>query len=160
MKFITNRKGTLEDAEDVFQEGIAELVINIRTDRFKGGSTITTYLYAICKNIWFKKFRKTERKEKVQLSIVRDEIDEAGPEIQLIGEEQKTLVLSLFDHLKMKCKEVLYLWALNYSMKEIAAKLDYNNDQVVMNKKNLCLKELKEKLKSDPSFINKVRELI
>lgn len=158
-KFITFRKGSIEDAEDVLQEGITELVLNIRNGRFKGGSSLATYLFAICKNIWYKKFKKLDRSETYKSQQTPDDIDKINPEIQLISEEQKTLILALFDHLKTKCKEVLYLWGLNYSMKEIAEKLAYSNDQVVMNKKNLCLKELRERLKNDQEFIKKVREL-
>lgn len=159
MKFVKGRKGTIEDAEDVFQEGIAQLVINIRTNKFKEGSSIATYLYAICKNIWFKKFKKTTRIGEIESSIEERKSEKNNPEVKVINEEQKHLILSLFDHLKAKCKEVLYLWSLNYSMKEIADRLDYSSDQVAMNKKNLCLVELRKRLKSDQGFNKMAGEL-
>lgn len=61
----------------------------------------------------------------------------------------------LLDGLKDKCREVLNLWAYSYSMSEIAQMLAYSSPQVVMNKKNLCLKELRKILADNP----KVAEL-
>ncbi|MFT6744957.1 MAG: DNA-binding CsgD family transcriptional regulator, partial [Bacteroidia bacterium] len=55
---------------------------------------------------------------------------------------------------KDKCKEVLQLWSMSFSMTEIAEKLDYTSSQVVMNKKNLCLKELRKQLADNPNLAN------
>ena len=54
--------------------------------------------------------------------------------------------------LKEKCQKVLRLWAMSYSMDEIAKKLNMSSSQVVMNKKNLCLKELRNTLAAKPKL--------
>ncbi|MEL6251851.1 MAG: hypothetical protein AAFR87_07565 [Bacteroidota bacterium] len=64
------------------------------------------------------------------------------------------------DSLKDKCKEVLTMWAQKYSMKEIAEALGYSNEQVVRNKKNHCLKELKELVRKNPEVRNLIGELL
>ena len=52
------------------------------------------------------------------------------------------------------------MWAQKYSMKEIAAALGYSNEQVVRNKKNHCLKELKELVRKNPEVRNLIGELL
>lgn len=159
-QFVTTRNGKLEDAEDVLQEGITELLLNVRKKRFKGESAISTYLFAICKNIWYKKFQKQDKAALFKSEYSTETIGKNTPEILFIDEEQKANILALFDHLKAKCKEVLYLWGLNYSMKEIAKKLNYSSEQVAMNKKNLCLKELHQRLTTDKALIKIKNELL
>ena len=58
-----------------------------------------------------------------------------------------------------KCREVLDLWARSYTMEEIRDRLGYKNTQIVMNKKNTCLKRISQQLKklNELSFTPVVR---
>ncbi len=73
-------------------------------------------------------------------------------EENVLTRELKTGLDILMTNLKDKCKEVLKLWSLSYNMTEIAEKLAYTNTQVVMNKKNLCLRELRKQLADNPKL--------
>ncbi len=44
------------EAEDVLQEGMARMIMNVRSGKFLGKSSIHSYLYSICKNICFKQY--------------------------------------------------------------------------------------------------------
>lgn len=44
------------EAEDVLQEGMTRIIMNIRSGKFQGKSSIHSYLYGICRNICFKQF--------------------------------------------------------------------------------------------------------
>ena len=80
----------------------------------------------------------------------KNEVDALSPEILIMHEDQRQGIRDILDTLKDKCKEVLLLWSQKYSMKEIAGELNYSNEQVVRNKKNHCMKELKEKVRTHP----------
>ncbi len=160
VRFVTMRQGSVEDAEDVLQEGITSLVLNVRKGSFQGASSVSTYLFAICKNIWHKKFKKLERVDSMENKMLPGDETMPGPDVEVISDERRDLIMSLFDHLKSKCKEVLYLWALSYSMKEIAREMEYKSDQAAMNKKNLCLKELHSRIQTDSSMQKIIHELI
>jgi RNA polymerase sigma factor (sigma-70 family) len=153
---VLRSNGSTADAEDILLEGITALILSIRKGNFRGESSIHTYLYAICKGAWFKKFKKYAKEQEYKRSLVVVEEDANTPEISMMNLEQKQLLLTLFDELKEKCKEVLYLWASAYNMNEIAEQLSYNNAQVAMNKKNRCLKQLHELIGND----NKVQSLL
>ncbi len=146
---VTQRSGSDADAEDVFQEGVTALIMNIRKEKYRGESQLSTYLYGICKGIWYKRFLKQVREKEQKNSLTVAEEDHLTPEISLMDVEQQQQLVALFDRLREKCKEVLLYWANGFAMQEIAEKLDYSNAQVVMNKKNKCLKQLQELMKSD-----------
>lgn len=149
--FIINKSGSEADAEDIFQEGLAAMILNVRKGSFKGDSSIHTYLYAICKGMWFKRFKKYVRDKDYKKSLDEPTTDFDTPFVKVIGEEQKQLLGKLFDKLRAKCKEVLFLWGQSYSMTEISQQLEFANAQVAMNKKNKCLKELRRLMTEDDS---------
>ena len=158
-QLIVARSGAQEDAEDVLQEALAALIFNVKTGRFKGESSLHTYLYAISKGMWYKRFKKYVREKKHHTTLIIDDQDESTPEIDLMDQEQKILLVQLFDQLKSKCKEVLYYWGQGYAMNEIADKLEFSGAQVAMNKKNKCLKELRGLMDHDPLVQQLVVEL-
>ena len=57
-KFVQNNSGHEADAEDLFQDAMMVLVEKLRQDQFQLTASIDTYVYAICKNLWFKKLRR------------------------------------------------------------------------------------------------------
>lgn len=158
-QLIESRSGSTADAEDIFQEGLAALMLNIKKDRFKGESSVHTYLYAICKGMWYKKFKRYVREKDYKSSLIIDDREETTPEIDLMDNEQKSLLNEIFDQLKAKCKEVLYYWGQGYAMTEIAEMLEFSGSQVAMNKKNKCLKELRGLMDHDPLVQQLVSEL-
>ncbi|GJM34945.1 MAG: hypothetical protein DHS20C18_39460 [Saprospiraceae bacterium] len=148
---VIQRNGSEADAEDVFQEGLTALILNIRRGVYRGESAVSTYLHGICKGIWYKRFLKQVRETDYKKNLTVVEEDHLTPEISLMDEEQKLLLLSLFDQLREKCSEVLLLWANGYAMQEIANKLAYGSAQVVMNKKNKCLNQLQKLMQENGS---------
>ncbi len=148
--YLLKLSESMEEAEDAFHEGLAAFIMNVRKGSFKGESAISSYLISICKNIWFKKFKRMmihKKWEDAELNNPENNYEET-----VITKDLKNGLEFLMQNLKEKCKEVLNLWALSYSMTEIAEQLGYTNTQVVMNKKNLCLKELRQQLTDNPNL--------
>ena len=48
------------DSDDVIQEGLTRTIMNIRDKKFKGTSSVHTYLYSVCKNICLKEFQNSK----------------------------------------------------------------------------------------------------
>ncbi|MEO0728308.1 MAG: RNA polymerase sigma factor [Bacteroidota bacterium] len=156
---VRQRGGSDADGEDVALEGVTALVLNIRRGSFRGESAISTYLFAICKGIWYKRSQRRQRENEIKDQLVVVETDEHTPAISLMDEEQKGLLHQLFARLREKCSEVLFLWAGGYAMEEIAGQLDYSNAQVAMNKKKKCLKQLHKLMEDDHAVQNMVQLL-
>ncbi|MEO1434202.1 MAG: sigma-70 family RNA polymerase sigma factor, partial [Bacteroidota bacterium] len=89
IRFIENRNGNIADAEDVLQEAMTALVLNIRKGSFKGDSAVHTYLFAIAKGIWYKRFNKTVRGREIVDSLEpQEEADYQNAEYDLLESEQ------------------------------------------------------------------------
>lgn len=50
--YVKQNKGNEEDAQDIFQEAIIVLVGKVKKPDFILTATLSTYLFAISKNIW------------------------------------------------------------------------------------------------------------
>ena len=65
--------------------------------------------------------------------------------------EAKQEMMKLVESLGEVCKKILVLFYYEgLSMKEILNSMDYENEQVVRNKKYKCLKQLTEMINEDP----------
>ena len=68
--------------------------------------------------------------------------------------KDRAVTKSLSTNLGEKCRKVLQMWSMSYSMTEIAEAVGYSNAQVAMNKKNACMKQfslmVKDEHKSSP----------
>ncbi len=151
--YIKKNKGKPEDAEDIFQDGLMAFYEQVVKGTFKGTSSIRTYLFAICKNIWIKRLRKASS----QREIYGKEEDFPQKEDLvldlIITEEESKQLASLLDQIGEDCKKVLLLYYYERKrMKEIAKTLGFANEQVAKNKKNRCLGKLKELAHRIPHF--------
>ena len=141
---------SMEEAEDALYEGIAAFIMNVRKGSYRGESPIRVYITSICRRIWFKKFKRMMLHKKFE------DIEKEKPrnlyEEHILTSDMKKSVDILMSTLKQKCQDVLHLWAMSYSMTEIAEQLNMSSSQVVMNKKNLCLKELRNQIEAKPQL--------
>lgn len=156
--FIRSRGGEKEDAEDVFQDGIRALILNVRQDKYSYSGSVEQYLVGICRNLWFARFREKER-----LALIRERQNEQeedygiDPEQSLIGEEQREKLEELLGQLPEACREVLELWQMGYSMKEIASQVGYKSEGMARKKKHQCMGKLMAFLAAKPEWKKLIR---
>ena len=86
--FLASKGAKKEEVEDVFQEGIISMVVNIQEGRFKGKSSIKTYLYAIAKQILFKKQQKKQPVLGLPMAFKVDDQEVQGDHLLLSREQQ------------------------------------------------------------------------
>ncbi len=151
--FVEKNSGNTADAADIFQDGVIALFEQVRNGSFKGDSTIRTYLYSICRNLWLKRLRKSSTKKETYGQEV-DVVQEEDLVLDLmIAEESSEKLADLLGGLGANCQKILLLYYYERRrMKEIAKILNLANDQVAKNKKNRCLNKLKELAAQFPSF--------
>lgn len=159
--FILKNGGAIHEAEDVFQEGIMVLVDTIRNDRFQGKSTIKTFLYAVCRNLWLVHLKKNER------YLVKDTTDDFNWGVQqetatLIEESgQQSALQMIFDQLGEPCHSILKDFYFNgLDTQELLTKYSdrFSNEQVIRNRKSKCLKMVRKSLSDSPELENSLRE--
>ncbi|MEP2026626.1 MAG: sigma-70 family RNA polymerase sigma factor [Reichenbachiella sp.] len=136
--FILNNTGSVEDAKDVFQDGTMVLFQNILNDKFNSESSLKSYLFGICKNLWMNHLRK-------QKNLPADFLNEDG--LMIIENNEHVIdveaVKSIMEELKEECQDILKGFYYNMkSMKELALKFGLASEQAAKNKKSRCLKYL------------------
>ena len=136
--FVRNRQGNTEDGQDMFHEGIIVLDRNVREGKFRGESPLKGYLYSICRFLWMNQLRKRAKTSPVADTALFEKPDETTPEIALITEERKTILNQLLEQLGERCRSILELWKLSYSMEEIAEKLDFSSAAMARKAKYRC----------------------
>ena len=157
--FIASKGGSIQDGEDIFQEVVVAFIAIVTNDKFRGESSIRTFLVSIAKNIWYNEIRKRqssgnrERIYEMEKETVEDEIM-----VQIGDVETKKQFRHLLDRLGDPCKKLLLLFYYeNLSMKEIVEHLPFENEQVVRNKKYKCLKQLTKMVEQDPLIRQQIK---
>ena len=75
--------------------------------------------------------------------------------------EGKAEVMRLVGELGETCRKILLLFYYeNLSMKEILEATDYENEQVVRNKKYKCLKQLEQMVNENPALKQTLKNLL
>lgn len=150
--YVMQNKGKREDGQDVFHEGIILLDRNIRERKFRGDSSLSLYLYGICRLIWMNQLRKHQKVDLQENNEKMDGIQEHTPESNFISQEKRSILQSLLSRLGDKCKKVLELWQLSYSMEEIAQKVGLSSEKMARKSKYRCQKSLMELIKKEPEW--------
>lgn len=152
--YVQQNQGNRQDAEDIFQETIVAFIQLVQQNRFRGDASIKTFLFAINKNTWLNELKRKGRAEvrEAKFETARETVDE-GVTHYIAGREARTQVLGIMDKLGEGCKKILLAFYYeNLSMKEIVSTMNYENDQVLRNKKYKCLKQLEQLLTADPAM--------
>lgn len=160
--YITANSGSQDDAQDIFQEVVVAFVYLVRENKFRGDSSIKTFLYALNRNLWLNELKRRgrahKREEKYGMLGNRN-LEKA--DVLIEQREAHQILVEVMETLGDKCRQILLLFYYeNHSMKEIAQRTDYENEQVVRNKKYKCLKKLEEKITASPSLFAQMKNLL
>lgn len=154
--YVLQNGGGESDAEDIFQEVLIAFIELVRDGRFRGECSIGTFLYTLTRNMWINELGKRDR------SKIREEKFETAKEMVdfdfgrlLEGREARKTLSGLIKQLGETCQKILLAFYYhNLPIKAILQTLNYQNEQVVRNKKYKCLKDLEESVRADPNILN------
>lgn len=161
-QYVIRNTGSEDDAADIIQEVMLVFVRLIEEGKFRGESTIKSYLYGILKNLWISEIRKRKatnlRHEKYQLKSSPWEADISET---LSQQENLRFVMELFSQLGEACKTILTLFYYEeLPMKEICEKLEFSSEQVLRNKKYKCLKALTDSVSKSPEISSNLKKAL
>lgn len=143
LRMVQKNNGNAEDARDVFQEGLVALWTNIAKGKFQiqAQAKVSTYLHALCRNIWISKLRKrkvTYSIEQTPALNIAAEVDDLTSQYDQVKTLEKQ-----FEKLGDSCKKILTLtYFKKASMKEIAAEMAIT-EKTAKNNKYRCMQRLR-----------------
>lgn len=150
--FVLNNNGSRQDAEDIFQDVVVDFIDAVQKDKFRGESSVKTFLFSLNKFSWLNELKRRNRATKREMKFEKEH-DMEEPDVSnfITGREAKIEVMKTIDRLGDTCKKILVMFYYeNAAMKEILAQTEYENEQVLRNKKYKCLKQLEEILNKNP----------
>ena len=150
---VVKNSGSPEQAKDIFHDGII-VFFNKTKKELTLTSSIKTFLYSICRNIWLSQLRKLKREtpldEKFDHVAVEDDIFET-----LAVNERKTIISQLLENMSEDCRRILHLFYFRrMKMKKIKEAFGLGSEQAAKNKKSQCLKKLRDTVNQSPAYKN------
>jgi len=160
--YVLNNSGSRQDAEDVFQEVVVNFIDLVQKDKFRGESTVKTFLYSLNRFTWLNELKRRGRSlarearyEKAQDFAIADVSKE------MTGRESTAQVIELVERLGENCKKILLMFYYeDFSIKEILDELHYENEQVVRNKKHKCMKQLEKMVNENPGLKETLKNIL
>ena len=142
--FVQKNSGNQADAEDLFQNAMMVLVENLRQDNFQLAASINTYVYAICKNLWFKKLRDKNFElsvEELQSFDFLTSINDAIEDEKTYLEKLKGYLLKITDH----CNRLIHdIFFKEKAIDQIQKDYGYSTRHNVHNQTYKCVEQIKK----------------
>jgi RNA polymerase sigma factor (sigma-70 family) len=142
--FVLKNSGKEDDVSDVFQDGLVILYEKLNTPGFVLTCSLKTFLYAVCRLVWLKKLREQNRMPSSIKDIEKVEDIAVDDETERLEHSKMVLVEKALTKLGENCRQILeHFYYLKASMKDIALKFGYTNEDNAKNQKYKCLQRLK-----------------
>lgn len=160
--YIRQNGGSDQDAEDLFQEAIVSFIQILGAGRFRGECSSGTFLYSLVRHAWLNEFKRNRRaklrEEKFGRGLDTIELDISQ---QLVTEEFRRELDAMLAQLGETCRTILKAFYYEgESMREILERLDFENEQVVRNKKVKCLKQLAGIMSAQPNWWSQFKSML
>ncbi|MFP4090728.1 MAG: RNA polymerase sigma factor [Cyclobacteriaceae bacterium] len=159
---VLQNSGSEADAEDVMQEVLIVFVEMVRKQKYEGRASVKSFLYTLTRNMWISELRKkgsANRRHEVYES--EKESFEADISEYLAHKEGQQIVERLFEELGKKCQQILTLFYYEeMPMKEVLQHTDFDNEQVLRNKKYKCLKSLIQRVHQSPVIFDQLKQAL
>jgi RNA polymerase sigma factor (sigma-70 family) len=142
-RFITDNKGTISDAEDIFQDTMIVLVEKLRQDNFRLSASLKTYVMAIAKNQWLKKIRTSQRSPKfteLTDSSFFEEITDAIDEGKTYWDKLHNYIDRVTNHCMGLIQDVFFN---NKPIEQIQQEYGYTTRHNAINQKHKCIEQIR-----------------
>jgi len=144
-QYILKNSGTLEDAADVFQDGVSAAWLNMREGKFNGNAEqFNAYVRQICKYKWINTLRVASfRKEWIEADMGEYEglADDDGAARSI---RESRLLRAAFATLGEKCRELLgRFYFKRQSLAQIAGLMN-NTEESIKTIKYRCMVRLRK----------------
>lgn len=160
--YIEQNNGSHQDAEDIFQEVLVSFIELVRLNKFRGDSSVKTFLYSLNRHTWLNELKRRGRADKREAKYEksRDIVDLDTAHV-IAGRESRKEVMDVVEKLGEVCRKILLAYYYDSRpMKEIVEIAGYDSEQVVRNKKYKCLKQLEQMLTADPVMAKNLKNAL
>ncbi len=144
INLVKKNNGIEQDAKDIFQEGMVALWINVKNNKYnlESNTKLSTYLYSICRNLWYKKLRSN--KKVVSIDSAEELSHDPSFDEHTTSYDRIDQLRAHFKQLGDKCQVILNLFYYKKaSIKDIALHFNYA-EKTAKNEKYRCMQRLRK----------------
>ncbi|MGB3464476.1 MAG: sigma-70 family RNA polymerase sigma factor [Cyclobacteriaceae bacterium] len=165
-QFILRNNGNQQDAEDIFQKSLLQLITRLKLREVSEVKSIEAYLFTINKNLWRRELNKNER---VTKSVLREQDSESTrlegntsneinvkayeeEAIELLEQERWELYRNCFERLSENCRKILEFFFKKKPYSEFNSEFGYSSESVARQRVFKCKNKLSELIKSHADY--------
>lgn len=150
-RFILQNKGYKQDAEDIFQKALLQMVVRYKKEKFEIKTSFEAYLFTVCKNLWRRELNKS--KNKVTNERLKElKSDETDLAMAILEQKRWELFTENLELISENCKKILKLFFAKVSYKNIVEELQYSSELVARQRVFKCKNKLEELIKKDERY--------
>ncbi len=146
-RFVLKNNGTVDDAKDIFQDIMLVLIEKIYADDFELTASLSTYIFAIGKNLWLKKLRNISYQKLINLNDFTTtnlyvDVSSSIETEMTYREKLQTLMKKMSAHCYQLLRSMFYL---DKKIEAIQNEYGYSSRHNAQNQKYKCLEQAKKK---------------
>ncbi|MEM7186887.1 MAG: sigma-70 family RNA polymerase sigma factor [Bacteroidota bacterium] len=149
--FVKSHGGLENDAHEVFQEALVQIMARARSKGILLSSTLHSYIYTACRNLWYKEVNR-------RTPLVRNdgfyelETDEDDLAEKTLIHQQQHLLQEKIPDLSDNCKQLLKDYFAKMAYSDIVKKYHYASENTAFQRVFKCKKRLMEIVKKDARY--------
>jgi DNA-directed RNA polymerase specialized sigma24 family protein len=137
--YIILNSGSSPDADDVFQDAMLILLDKVKNKDFVLSSSVKTFLFAICKNLWLKKLSRATRFTALgDMDWSRKDFITDSEEVEQAEKRWNALPI-IFTRITGHCSALLKELFLTGKLPK-----NYKNEHTLHNQKYKCLQQARK----------------
>lgn len=150
-KHILQNKGTIEDAQDVFQDALLLIYRKLRSGEIEIQSSIHSYFIGICNNLWRNQLRKQQILGYKEILVEKIEDQTVSVIDTMSQEDQQNIYQKHKTKLCTNSRQLLGLFFEGKSMRNIAGITGYT-EGYARKKKCIVKEKLIQMIQKDPVY--------
>ncbi len=161
-RFLYQKGASKAEIDYIIEEALVIFDKHIRARKFRQESSLKTFLISICKFTLLNKAR-WENKEKIAASAEEGALyiqDGETPLTQIHSQERTRFVHKVLAILSPRCRELLTLYMLSFTNREIKEQMNLPSDNAVSNGLYECRQKFKQLCEKSPLFKKIIQELL
>lgn len=150
--------GDVDEAKDVFQEGVIVLYRHIKLGKFKEEYKIEGFLFKVCRNLWINRAKQKQNLSEFDV-YAANETGENFLFKNVVDEERYKIIQGVFESLGERCRDLLNATIYdNMSMKEVATTMGFSTTDAAKTKHYKCKQRLIKNIKDHAAFKELLQE--
>lgn len=165
-QFILRNNGGQQDAEDIFQRSLLQLITRAKVSGLPDINSIEAYLFTINKNLWRRELNAKERvtnplsheqsyegtreDTKAGRLLVSLEVEEEA--VALLEQERWELYQNCFAKLSENCRKILDFFFKKKPYSAFNEEFGYNSESVARQRVFKCKNKLSKLIKADSQY--------